>query len=553
VSCRSFVAALVLLLASITASAQPAPRPRPATVDVQLLAFYDFHGSLEPRSGSSGRIGDVEVGGAEYLASQLARLEATNPNTIIVSAGDNIGASPLLSSMFHDEPTIEALNAAGLQLSAVGNHELDDGWPELYRIQKGGCHPVDGCQDRTPYLGARFQYLAANVLVRGRRVLPASVVKTIGGVRVGFIGLTLRGVPQLVSPAALEGVTFAPEAAAANAAARRLRQLGVRTIVVLIHEGGTPKGTDVNGCDGFAGPIVAIAKAMTDDVDVIVSGHTHEAYICTIGRKLVTSAKNYGRLITDIDLTIDRRTGRVVAKSARNVLVAHDVPKSAAETAIIEHYRPFAATLGSKVVGAIAGPITREPTPAGECALGDVIADAMLEGSRDASRGGAVAAVMNPGGIRTELVGLAGDNGGPRTVTYEQVFDVQPFGNQVVVRTMTGDALVRLLEQQFENRTSECGSLLQVAGIRYAYDPDRPNGQRIDRASLMIDGRPLVATNRYRVASNDFLWAGGDGFTVATEGFDPVGAGPDVDLFVDYLRRHTPLPVPPRDRITRSR
>jgi 5'-nucleotidase len=540
----------------------------PATVHVQVLAFNDFHGSLEPRTGSSGRIGTTDAGGVEYLAASLAQLKATSANTVIVSAGDNVGASPLLSSMFHDEPTIEALGIAGLQISAVGNHEFDEGWTELLRIQKGWCHPIDGCQDNTPFAGAQFQYLAANVWLDPRladraalrrfgrtsgarqRLLPASAVRTFDGVKVGFIGLTLRTAPQLVTAAGIKGITFQGEAQAANAAARALRQRGVRTIVVLIHEGGTPEGSDVNGCENFSGPIVDIVNAMSPDIDVVVSGHTHQAYVCTIAGKLVTSAANYGRLITDIDLQVNRRTGRVTSKQARNVIVTHDVPKAPAETALLAHYRPFAATLGNRIVGVLQAPIPRSPNPAGECPIGDVIADGMLQASRDPDKGGAVAAFMNPGGIRADLMGTA-DEAGSRGVTYEQAFDVLPFGNQIVVKTMIGEAVVQLLEQQFENRTSECGRLLQVAGLSYEYDPAKPVGSRIDRASIRIGGQPLVATNRYRLASNDFLWAGGDNFTVARESFDPVGVGLDVDLFVDYLGRHMPLPVPLPDRIRR--
>jgi 5'-nucleotidase len=560
--------------ASLRSQRAAAPAPQAATVDVQLLAFNDFHGSLDPRSGTSGRIGTTDAGGIEYLASELARLKATNPNTAIVSAGDNIGATPLLSSMFHDEPTVEGLNAAGLLLSAVGNHELDEGWAELVRMQRGGCHPTDGCQDHTPYTGATFQYLAANIWIdprfadadslrrlripagtrERRRLFPAFSIETFDGVRVGFIGLTLRTAPQLVSPAGVRGLTFQPEAQAANDAARTLRERGVHAVVVLIHEGGNPTGTDINGCQGFAGPIIDIVRGMSDDIDVVVSGHTHQAYNCTIGNKLVTSAASYGRLITDIDLQIDRKTDRIVSKRARNVIVSHDVAKAAAETSILAHYRPLAATLGDRVVTTIAAPLTREPTPAGECSIGDVIADGMLAGTSDAAHGRAVLALMNPGGIRADLLGKTAGSDGARAVSYEQVFDVMPFGNQVVVRTMTGEALLRLLDQQFDNRTSDCGRMLQVShGFTYRYDPARPKGQRIDPASVQIAGRRLDPTARYRVASNDFVWAGGDNFTVATEGFDPQGAGVDLDLFVHYLGSQPRLAAPARDRIQQTR
>jgi 5'-nucleotidase len=582
--CLPFIVAVCLAIvpAHGERSAFAAPRqvsPRPAagdtdrtnsgTVDVQLLAFNDFHGTLLPRTGSNGRIAETDAGGVEFLAGQLKQLRDSNPNTIVVSAGDNVGASPLLSAMFHDEPTVEALGAAGLQVSAVGNHELDEGWAELVRLQQGGCHPTDGCQDGTPFTGAAYQYLAANILLdprladatalrrlgitgdRRRHVLPAASVKTIDGVKIGFIGLTLRGAPQIVSPEGIRGLIFQDEAIAANTEARRLRQLGVRTIVVLIHEGGTPRGGDVNGCDGFSGPIIDIAKQMSDTIDVVVSGHTHEAYNCRIGNKLVTSAASYSRVLTDIDLTIDRRTGRVVNKTARNLVVGHDQVKASEESALIAHYEPFARTLGGKVVGSITAPLVREPNAAGESGLGDVIADAMFDAARTRVAGGVAVAFWNAGGIRSDLIGTTGSAPG-RVLSYEQVFDTLPFGNQLVIRTMTGEALLRVLEQQFDNPDSGRMKMLQVSSsMTYAYDESRPAGRRIDPASVMIAGRLLVPGAPYRIAASDFVWAGGDGFSAAMVATDPLVIGVDVDILLEHLKTHSPLSPGPQDRIRR--
>ena len=255
---------------------------------------------------------------------------AENPNTIVVSAGDNIGATPLVSGMFHDEPTIEALSAAGLQISAAGNHEFDEGWAELRRMQRGGCHPVDGCQDKTPFAGARFEYLSANVVVGpgSQTLFPATTVRVVDGVKIGFIGLALHGTPAIVQSRFVQGLTFTPEVEAGNAAAAALVAQGVKTIVVLIHAGGRPTTEDVNSCD-VSGSIVDIANGLSPEIDVIVSGHTHRGYVCPIGRKLVTSAKSNGNLITDIDLRIDRATGQVVSMHAVNVTVTRDIAKSA--------------------------------------------------------------------------------------------------------------------------------------------------------------------------------------------------------------------------------
>ena len=564
------MAATVSLIAIRQAPAQPPGN----TVDVQLLAFNDFHGNLEPPSGSNGRIGSIDAGGIEYFATHLARLKATNPNTLVVSAGDLIGASPLLSGLFHDEPTIEALSAVGIDVSSVGNHEFDEGWAELYRMQHGGCHPVDGCQDSTPFAGAAFQYLSANVFVDPRRadksllekavvnagtgsrtLLPAYAVKEIGGVKIGFIGMTLKGTPQLVQPTGVAGLTFKSEADTANKLIPVLKKQHVRAIVVLVHEGGFPAGPDFNGCPGVSGPIVEIANRMKDDVDVIVSGHTHEAYNCTFDQKLVTSAASFGRLITSIDLKIDRATDEVVSKTARNVIVTRDVPKSAEQTAILDRYRPLYEPLANRTVGTIARDITRVLNAAGESALGDVAADAILEATRDAASGGAVLAFMNPGGIRTDLSHRpTGSPDAPSPVSFSDVFNVHPFQNKLVVKTFTGDMIRKVIEQQFDNRAPNNDMVLQVSdGFTYAYDRSKPRGSRVDPASMMLGGRRLDPKQKYRVAISDFLSDGGDNFTIFAQGTDKFVAGADVDALAAYIGRHSPAVPGPMNRIVASK
>ncbi len=569
---RAFGALGLAILAALSVAAvQRAPEA--GTVDVHLLAFNDFHGNLEPPSGSNGRIGAMEAGGIEYLATHLARLKASNPNTIVVSAGDNIGAAPLLSSMFHDEPTIEALGAAGLQVSAVGNHELDHGWWELYRMQKGGCHPVDGCQGGTTFDGAKFEFLSANIVVDPLRVdakelaksgwksadnrpttlFPPSVVKEVGGVKVGFIGLTLEGAPRIVAPAGVKGLSFFPEARTANVVAAGLRRQGVRAIVVLIHEGGKQEGDDPDACHSLTGAILPIVQRMSENIDVVVSGHTHRAYNCTIGTKLVTSAESFGRLITDIDLRIDHRTGGVVSKSAHNVIVTRDVVKDAGETALLDRYRPFAAKIGNRPVGSITASILRTANEAGESALGDIVADSMLDAARDPERGGAVVALMNPGGLRADLTRASAPGSGEASaVTYSDAFNVLPFGNVVIVKTLSGDALRRLLEQQFDNPRPGQNTLLQVSnGFGYSYSLSRPPGHRVEPASITINGRKAEPAARYRVAMPDYLWSGGDGLTVAKEGSNPNAGNLDVDVFAAYIGKHSPLGPGPQNRLQR--
>ncbi len=544
----------------------------PQLVDVQVLAFNDFHGNLEPASGGNGLIEGTTVGGVEYLATHIERLKVTNPNTVVVSAGDNIGATPFLSGMFHDEPTVEALSALGLQISTVGNHEFDEGWWEVYRMQRGGCHPVDGCQDQTPFAGAGYTYLAANVVVDPTGVdqgelrrsgwaavsptntlFPASTVRTFDGVRVGFIGVVVRTAPDIVQPFATRGLTFRSEVEAANEEVARLTRSGVKSIVVLIHEGATPGRDAYDGCESVSGPVMDIARDLSAEVDAVVAGHVHRAYNCTVAGKLVTSAASLGRIVTDIDLRIDRRTGDVVSKAARNVLVTRDVPRAAVLTSLIERYRPMAATVGAKVVGTIAAEMPREANQHGEAQLGDVVADAMLDAGREVTPGPAVAALANIGGIRAGLVGQPGGAGGSRSVTYAQAFEVLPFGNRVQVRTVLGGTVLRWLEQQFDNPQPGRTTMMQVAGMSYSYDLTRPPGQRVRRDSLRIGGEALDVARRYRIVSSDFVWNGGDAFTAATESTEPVDVGADVDVFVAYLGKNPGLPPGRQDRLTRER
>ena len=565
-SASSLVAA-ALAVATMNAQGRPAS---PATVDVQILAINDFHGALEAPAGANGRIANTVAGGVEYLAAHLARLEATNPHTVIVSAGDNIGGTPLLSSLFHDEASVEALNLAGLDLTAVGNHDLDEGWWELYRMVKGGCHPVDGCQDGTPYEGAKFAYLSANITLDPKKADPATVaaagikgtqprplfapytIKEFDGVRVGFIGLTLQGAPRIITPPSTRGLTFLPEPQAANEAAKVLRSRGVDAIVVLMHEGGSPRGDDPDSCDSMSRDILDLVNRMSNDIDVVVSGHSHRAYNCTIGTKLLTSASSSGRVVTDIDLTIEKSTGRLMAKSARNIIVSRAVAPNPAQTALLAHYRPLAVKVGGRVVGAVAAAIPRAFNDAGESALGNVIADAMLEASQNTPGAGGDVAFMNAGGIRADIPATAGALS--TAVTYAQLFEVQPFGNTVVAKTMTGDALVQMLEEDHGRVIAGPARFLQPSrGFTYTYDTSRPAGQRVDRASIRINGAPLVPTRKYRVVSIDFIWDGGDDFSIVKSATDPVTVGTDVDVVAAYITKHTPVSPGPQDRIHKQR
>jgi 5'-nucleotidase len=554
------LAALIAFTAAAPASARSDNRPEPRTIDVQLLAFNDFHGNLLPPPGgvirtSNNPVTSVPAGGVEYFATHMKTLEAENPkNTLIVSGGDMIGASPLLSGLFHDEPTIEAMNLIGVDYNGVGNHEFDEGKAELLRMQNGGCHPVDGCQDGTPFFGSVFQFLAANVIDNSTNnpLLPAFKIERIQGVKVAFIGETLEGTPLIVTPAGVQGLTFLDEADTVNMLVPRLREKGVETIVLLLHEGGFQTGDWLyNGCTGFGGDVVDIVNRLDDEVDVVVSGHTHQPYNCTLDGKLVTSASSFGRIITDIDLGIDRKTGEVVSKTADNVIVTQTVAKDPAQTALIDHYNAIAGPIANRIVGRITADITRTANLAGESALGDVIADAQLAATAPTDFGGAKIAFMNPGGIRADMP-FAFQAGGEAAgeITYGELFTVQPFGNTLVVKTCTGTQIEQLLEQQWQVLAS--GRFLQIsAGFEYTWDASKPIGDRVDPASIKLDGVTLDPSTGYRVEMNSFLASGGDGFSVFNACTNQLGGEVDLDALVRYFMENSPVAPGPQNRIKR--
>ena len=568
----------VLVLAGLTALAPAAlaakpkkPKPLKKDTKVQLLAINDFHGNLQPPSGSSGRIAtsattNVDAGGVEYLATWIKRLRMTNSNTVTVGAGDLIGASPLISGLFHDEPTIEAMNKIGLNVTGVGNHEFDEGLQELRRMQNGGCHPVDGCQDGDPFGGALFRYLAANVFATAtnKTIFPPYKIVRVGGKagpRIAFIGLTLQGTPQIVTPAGVAGLTFRPEVQTINSVVTRLRRTtDIEAFVVLIHEGGQQNAPfaggfmDVNRCDNFTGAIKPIVEGLSRQVDVVVSAHTHQPYICKFNGIPTTSAASFGRLVTDIDFVIDRKTRNIKSVKARNVIVTRDVPKDAAETAIVAKYDALSAPLANKVVGTQTANMTRIVSASSnqESPLGDVIADAQLASTSGSDFGSAVIAFMNPGGIRADLTcSVPCSPATPAPVTYNQLFTVQPFNNVMTVKTMTGDMIRRLLEQQFTVIAPNI-RLLQVSqGFTYTYDMTRPAGSKVVPGSIRLNGTPIDPLASYRVAMNNFLASGGDGFTVFNEGTDPLGGEIDLDALVRYFQQHSPVSPGPANRVTR--
>jgi 5'-nucleotidase len=561
--------ALALLLVAVPATlAGAAPKgglpPQakgPPPVELQILAINDFHGNLEPPGGSAGNLsieGTTQlVGGVEYLATHVARLQEGKRNSIVVSAGDLIGATPLLSAAFHDEPTIEAMNTLGLDVNAVGNHEFDKGFRELLRMQDGGCHPVDGCRGSNPFLGADFEFLAANVVYAdsGESILPEYTIHTYDGVRVAFIGMTLEDTPSIVTPSGVAGLEFRGEAATVNALVPKLQKRGIETIVVLVHEGGTPPaGSHFNACPSLGGAIVPIVKEMHPAVDAIVTGHTHQAYNCVIDGRPVTSAGHSGRLVTELTMTMDRRSKDVIEVTAVNRPVTRDVSKAPSLTQLIDHYKTIIEPIANRVIGSITADITRTANAAGESALGDVIADAQLAATSPAGTGNAVVAFMNPGGIRADLSYLSSPAGeGDGNVTYGESFAVQPFGNNLITMTVTGAQIDTLLEQQFGNPNVTSSRMLQVSdGFAYTWSASAPIGERVDPATIKIRGTVVDPAASYRITVNSFLADGGDNFFVLRQGTDRLGGVVDTQALEDYFVANSPVAPGPQNRITQQ-
>ncbi|WP_330175019.1 bifunctional metallophosphatase/5'-nucleotidase [Streptomyces sp. NBC_01498] len=554
---------------------------KPRTVDVQLLSFNDLHGNLEAPAGSSGNVNEIQAdgtvkavpaGGVEYLASSLRTARKGNPYSITAAAGDMVGASPLLSGLFHDEPTIEALNKMDLDVSSVGNHEFDEGMAELSRLQNGGCHPTAGCYETgKKFKGADFPYLAANTTYEksGKPVLKPYTVWKKNGVKVGFIGVTLEGTPNIVTAEGVKGLKFHDEIESVNKYAKELDRQGVKSIVALIHEGGAPASSSYNyDCDspgpgdGISGPIVEIAKGITPKVDALVTGHTHQAYACTVpdpagNDRMVTSASSFGKVYTDTTLTYDLRTKDIVRTKVQsaNHVVSRDQAKATDMTDLIARWNKTAAPIAGAPQGFISADINGRGATTPETPLGNVIADAQLAGLAPADKGGAQLAFMNPGGIRADLVYTASGSEGNGVVTYGEAFTVQPFTNMMNVVDLTGAQIITALQQQVSGANAASNKILQISkSLAYTLDNTKTGADRIVTSSVKLNGEALDPAKTYRVAMNEFLAGGGDGFAALGQGTNKLVGPSDLDLFNAYLAANStataPLAPPATGRIT---
>jgi 5'-nucleotidase len=560
------VATAVLLATGVSLPAAAAPGKGPAAasqVSLRVISFNDLHGNLQPPSGSSGRVTTgvgttVDAGGVAYLATHVKQLEAQVKNALLVSAGDNIGASPLASALFHDEPTIDVLNAIGVQASAVGNHEFDEGYRELLRMQFGGCHPTDGCVFEPAYRGARFPILGANVtFTNGVPALLPFTLKKVQGIPVGIIGVTLQDLPSVVTPSAVAGLKFGSEVTAINKTANLLDRLGVKTQIVLMHQGDeTEAGSTPNSCNLTSGVALQIAKVASAKVDAFFTGHSHQQYNCVVAdpagqpRPLIQGL-SFGRLLSVVDFKIDRRTRDVIrsATTARNEIVTRDVTPDPTVQAIVTKAVTEAAPIGNRPVGSITADLVAAAAPSGESPLGDVIADAQLAAT---ASNNAQIAITNPGGIRTNLTYTSGPAGeGNGVVTYAEAFAVQPFANIMQTITLTGAQLDAVLEQQWQPQPdgSTTTRILQISStLHYTQHPTAAIGSRV--SDITVAGVPVSPTATYRVSVNNFLAAGGDGFTVFAQGTDLAGGPIDLDAFTAYLTAHPNLAPPAPNRIT---
>ena len=566
-----FALTLILSTAVYAEPFKGNPDPNGQLIHLQILGINDYHGHLE--STTPGTVDNLPAGGAEYLSAKLNELRQSHKYSLTVAAGDLIGGSPAFSGLFHDEPSVESLNAMHLDVSSVGNHEFDEGVIELLRMQNGGCHPVDGCYfPETPYAGADFQWLAANVVNdSGETPMPPYWIEQFNNVKVGFIGMTLEATNTLVAASGIQGWSFLDEAETANALVPILKEQGVEAIIVLLHEGGsqTPPPGDVDACVGISGPIVAINTALDPAIDAVITGHTHLPYNCVLpdpyGQpRIVTSAYSYGRVVTELNLVLDKRTNDVrrdLSTSKNHVVDQSALTRDPALTAVIEKWQPLYDAAGNTPVATITEDIVRGGTPPGtdrgvESPAGNLIADAQLWAT---SANGAQIAFMNPGGVRSDLTYLESAGEGDGVVTFGEAFTFQPFGNNLKTFPMTGVQIIDVLEEQCQPGFASRPFLHLGVSEGFTYDlsktiVDNPDGTRactsVTVENVSVNGSPLDEAATYFVTVNSFLSDGGDNFgTFGAITAPKLDGGIDLEALINYLGTFSPVSPPSTDRV----
>ena len=598
---RTLIAAAVLSTVAATAlvacggdsdTTTATPPIAIAPFTAKIIGFNDYHGTLES-PGTFGQNTTVAaasrppVGGADFMAAQVASLKKQNSLNVVVGAGDLIGATPLISSLFFDEPSVETLNRIGLEFSAVGNHEFDKGSAELQRLQNGGCKVTAGqtdpnsCKGATvgtpvPFEGAKFKWLSANVIATatGKPLLPAYGIKTLNGVKVAFIGMTLKATPTIVTPTGVAGLEFRDEAQTVNTLIPELRAQGIEAIVVLVHEGGFQSGTlgDINGCEGnLAGSAIAgVVSKFDNAVDLVISGHTHAAYNCSLpnatGRSVpVSSSSAFGRVLTDVDVTIDPATRDITKAVVTNRLVVRNDPAVVGDTLvqkIVAEYAKLVSPIANAVLGSITASLPNSRAD-GACNMlaGNLIADSQLAATQPTTFGGAVMAFMNGGGVRSPgfnfATSTAGEGDG--NLTYGEAFTVQPFGNSLVTMTLTTQNIKDFLEEQFAGCLGQAATstrfALPSAGFKYTWDGAKACGARISNVTLTAGANPAETlvdtagvvqnpTRAYRVTVNNFMADGGDGYSTLVKGTNRLGGAQDIDALTAYMAANFKAPKP---------
>ncbi len=531
---------------------------------MRIVGFNDFHGQLVD---SSSKVGDIAIGGAATMSSYIQRERAGNPNgTVVVAAGDNIGAAPPESTLLRHHSSIAVLGAMGLDLSTFGNHEFDGGYAEAIRVifgddayaaaraQQGlppvrtrrrrgrsaavdaasGAKQTAAARGKQKWPGSPFPWIAANVVhaKTGKPVLPPYMIKEVNGVKVAFIGAVTKDLKAVTTAKGIPNIKALDVADSVNRYVPELQAKGVKTIVLVMHEGGTVSKEDPSN---VTGPVEDIAKRLDPEVDAIVAGHSHDQFATKIAGKPVIHTGNYAKAIGVIDLAVDRKTGQVVSSSERLVIndetgIAPD-PKVAA---LVSRFEKAVAPRTSKIIANLAAPLTKEANAAGETSLGALIADAQRTTAK------ADIGMMNPGGIRKDL-----EKAGP--LTWGQAFSVQPFGNRVMKLELTGAQVRETLEQQFPADGSP-PKVLQVSGMTVHVDMTKPVGQRIVKV-VMADGSELDPARTYTVAANSFIADGGDGFTTLAKAKKKTDHGVDIDSLATYLSSGGKIPTEPPGRI----
>ncbi len=539
---RSLGHAFLIICAVGLAACSQADRGH-GPIQLRILAFNDFHGQIQSEDPSPGRLpllvdGEekmVEAGGAAYLASLIRQESIGHPNHLVVSAGDLTGASPLVSALLQDEPTINIMNRIGLDLNAVGNHEFDYGRGELMRKAGGDCMTLLFCPEER-FTGAAFDYLAANVVDRatGKPLFAPYAIRTFAGIPVGFIGVVTTETPYIVAAEGIRGLDFLDVTETLNRYAAELRGQGVSAIVAIMHEGASVPAdiaTDGGPCTGMTGALPDIVAGADTAIDLFITGHTHQGYACRLNGRLVTQTASYGRMLSAIDLSLDPRSGDVLDARVKNLPVTRDLAPDPDVASAVMAAEAATAPIRAQPVARLPGQVLRQADANGESALGDLIADAQLAAAKLL---GAEIAFMNPGGIRQDLPSV------PTTghqVTLGDLFATQPFGNNLLAMDLTGGEIKRLLEQQWIDQPEDRKPrMLQIsAGFTYCFDAARADGDKILPQSMMLAGKVIDPARTYRLVVNSFLADGGDRFTVLKAGRNRAQGDSDLNALRDYL------------------